>query len=201
MNQKIGLVKETLANEKKDGVVNDQFTYRFIGLEKNMPNDQPTVEKLTLLNQKIRALHKESKQTKKMSVLTQDMVGYQVCETCHEKQVDFWKTTKHSSAFTTLEVKKKQLDLDCLPCHLTINASDVNYKISPNMGYLSYPVELQSVGCESCHGKGKKHSIAPDTFTLVRLPEKTTCLVCHTPEHDDNFEYSVKVNRISCPSK
>ena len=60
MDKKIDLAKETLSKEKKDGAVNDQFTYRFIGLQTNMPNDQPTVEKLTLLNQKIRALHKKN---------------------------------------------------------------------------------------------------------------------------------------------
>jgi len=90
-----------------------------------------------------------------MSALTQDMVGYPVCETCHEKQVEFWKTTRHSSAFSTLERKKEQLDIDGPPCHLSLNATDKNHRINPSMGYLSYPVELQSVGCESCHGKEK----------------------------------------------
>jgi hypothetical protein len=200
IDKQIASAKILLEQEETNGAVNDQYIYRFIGLKKNMPNDQPTVEKLKELNQKIRSLHKKSKQPKTISKLTKNMIGPPVCETCHEEQFKFWKGTSHSSAFATLVQKKKQLNLDCLPCHVTIDASNANFKIVTNKGYLSYPANLQSVGCESCHGPGKKHSADPENAILIRTPGKKTCLICHTSEHDDNFDYSLKINIMSCPS-
>jgi len=200
LDKQIASAKNLLEQEEINGAVNDQYIYRFIGLKKNMPNDQPTVEKLTKLNQKIRVLHKKNKQTKTISKLTKDMVGAATCETCHEEQFKFWKGTKHASAFATLENKKKHLNLDCLPCHVTIDVSNAKFKIVTNRGYLAYPVNLQSVGCESCHGPGKNHSMDPENVSLVQTPGQKTCLICHTSEHDDNFDYSSKINTISCPS-
>lgn len=200
MNKKIGSLKETMRQEKISGAVNDQFIYRFIRLQKNMPNDQPTVEKLHILNSKIRKLHKNNKQTKQSSKLLKGMTGYSVCETCHEAQFKFWKDSMHASAFVTLVDKNKQYNLDCLPCHLTIDASNTAFTINTNKGYLSYPAKMQSVGCESCHGPGKSHSLNPDTVSTLRKPDKQTCLTCHTSEHDDNFDYDVKIQNISCPA-
>ncbi len=201
INRQMDSAKLTLSQEETNGTTNDQFTYRFIGLKKNMPNDLPTVEKLTLLNQKIRALHKKDKQTKDLSKLTKGMVGHSVCKTCHKTQFEYWKNTRHAKAFTTLEKKTKHLDLNCLPCHLTIDAANKTFQITPNREYLAYPVALQSVGCESCHGPGKKHSTDPETFKIVRRPDPETCLTCHSPDHDDNFDYASKIIRVSCPAQ
>jgi len=205
LNREIDTSKKLLTQEKETGVKNDQYNYRFIGLKKNMPNDQPTAEKLILLNREIRELNKKNKQLENtsgnLSTLTQNMVGHSVCETCHETQAGFWKSTRHASAYSTLNKKDKSLNLDCLPCHLTINPRKLDSQISPDPGYLSYPSALRSVGCESCHGPGREHSIAPETFTLSRNPEKPLCLTCHTPEHDDTFDYALKLSRIACPSE
>ena len=200
MNTKIDSLKEIVQQKKKSGAVNDQFIYRFIKLKKNMPNDMSTVEKLHILNSKIRKLHKNNKKTKQASKLIKGMAGYAVCETCHEAQFKFWENSMHASAFMTLVDKNKQYNLDCLPCHLTVDASNVAFKIVTSRGYLSYPAKMQSVGCESCHGPGKSHSLDPDTVAMLRLPDKQTCLTCHTSEHDDNFDYDVKIQNISCPA-
>jgi len=205
LNSKIAASKEILAQEKITGAMNDRYIYRFIGLKKNMPNDQPTAEKLLLLNHKIKDLHQKEKRNKKVSknisMLTENMVGHAVCETCHETQASFWKTTGHASAYTTLLEKNKALDLDCLPCHLSLNTSKHDFQIRFDKSYLAYPPLLRSVGCESCHGPGKSHSIAPEDFKVSRHPQERVCLTCHTPEHDDKFEYASKLNRITCPSE
>ena len=200
MNKKIDSLKEIMQQEEISGATNDQFIYRFIKLQKNMPKDQQTVEKLNRLNNKIRKLHKSNSQLKQSSKLIKSMAGYSVCETCHEAQFTFWKNSMHASAFMTLVDEKKQYNLDCLPCHLTIDASNTAFTIETNKGYLSYPAKMQSVGCESCHGPGKNHSLAPDTVSMLRKPDKQTCLTCHTSEHDDNFNYDVKIQNISCPA-
>lgn len=200
MSKKIDSLKEIMQQESVSGAAKDQFIYRFIRLQKNMPNDQLTVEKLHILNSKIRKLHKNNKQTSQSSKLIEGMAGYPVCETCHEAQFKFWKKSMHASAFMTLVEKNKQYNLDCLPCHLTIDASNSAFTIKTTRGYLSYPVRMQSVGCESCHGPGKSHSLNPDTVSMLRLPDRKTCLTCHSSEHDDNFDYEVKIQNISCPA-
>lgn len=205
LNKEIDITKELLTEEKEKGAQNDQYSYRFIGLKKNMPNDQKTTEKVILLNQKIRELNKKNKESGKssenISTLTQNMAGHSVCEACHPTQAGFWQTTRHASAYTTLVDRNQSLNLDCLPCHLTINPLKPNFQVRFDKSYLSYPSTLHSVGCESCHGPGKEHSIAPEKFPLSRRPEQALCLTCHTPEHDDKFDYASKLGSISCPSE
>ena len=205
LDMKVIAAKATLAQEEITGVVSDQYIFDFIGLKRNSPNDKPTVERLKSLNNTIKELHKKSKQGKEMlnniSRLTKDMVGHAVCETCHEVQAEFWKNTGHATAFATLVNKNKSSDLACLPCHLTILPLSETFKYIPAETYLSYPEALQSVGCESCHGAGKLHTIEPEENKMLRTPPEKLCLDCHTPEHDDNFEYPTKLSRISCPSE
>jgi len=55
------------------------------------------------------------------------------------------------------------------------------------------------VGCEACHGPGKRHAENPKEFA-PRRPDESTCLQCHTPEHDTNFVYEEKVGIIRCPA-
>jgi len=54
LNGQIASLKETSLKETRDGIAEDQYKYRFIGLKKNLPNDQPTNEILNNLNRKIR---------------------------------------------------------------------------------------------------------------------------------------------------
>lgn len=201
LDKQIESTTNRLALEKTKGGANDQFTYRFIGLKKSLPNDPSINAILDTLNKDIKSLHTSQKdQTGNSARLTQGMVGAAVCASCHETQAEFWKTTPHASAYNTLVKGNRQFDLNCLACHLTLNTSSGETGVIINdTGYLSYPVELQSVGCESCHGSGKKHSIDPEMFTLSLQPSETVCLTCHTPEHSNTFDYALQLNQVSCP--
>jgi 2',3'-cyclic-nucleotide 2'-phosphodiesterase (5'-nucleotidase family) len=207
LKEQISAIKKTIIREKTEGLSHDLYNYRFIGLGKNMPNDQTTDDTINALNQAIRQLNKKTKAraAKKHRGVTlppdDNIVGYNVCATCHSPQADFWKSTRHAAAYSTLFKKKKHLDLECLPCHLTLDTRNPALNDFPLESLLSFPVELQSVGCESCHGAGKKHSINPEQFKLVRSPGKKICLTCHTPDHDDNFKYDMKYLHISCPAE
>ncbi len=196
LNGQIASLKERSIKETRDGITEDQYKCRFIGLKKNMPDDQPTDEILSNLNHEIRELHKKENTTAPYGRMT----GFRVCETCHPLQTDFWETTRHAAAHATLVQKNKNLDLECLPCHLTLDMQSANINQQPQKQLLSFPEELQSVGCESCHGAGRNHSINPEQFNLVRLPDKKVCLTCHTSDHDDNFDYDAKLPPISCPA-
>ena len=41
-----------------------------------------------------------------------------VCQACHVEQYDFWKGTKHGTAFASLEETGDQWRQDCIPCHV-----------------------------------------------------------------------------------
>ncbi len=206
MSAKIISLQETIDKGQSQTMLSDRYQYRFIGLKKNMPNDIPTEELLKQLNQQIRQLHKnpmkQNRTTDAQTLFPQrmDLVGYRVCESCHLPQTEFWRSTKHAEAYTTLVRKEKNLDLECLLCHVTQDLFSTSFQIIPTKGLLSLPRELQSVGCETCHGAGKKHSVNPERFKMVRLPGQDICLTCHTPEHDDNYNYETKLPLISCPA-
>lgn len=199
-------MKQQVLEEQKDGTAKDQFMYRFLPLKKNMPNDQPTEERIKKLNSNILVLNKKKKETKKnigqaqLIQLPHSLIGSNTCSSCHELQGDFWKTTRHGTAYDTLLNKQKHLDLECLPCHMTIDVPGGKFDSLITESLLSYPEELQSVGCETCHGNGQKHLQDPERFKLVRTPGINICLTCHTDEHDDDFQYQSKLDKIACPA-
>ncbi|MBU0960356.1 MAG: hypothetical protein KKD01_07005 [Proteobacteria bacterium] len=207
INAQIASLQDTITKEQSPDMFTDQYQYRFIGLESNMPDDSSTDNILKDLNRQIRQLHKKPSKAKKttdtMTLFSpwRDLVGFRVCESCHVLQTEFWQTTQHARAYTTLAVKEKNLDLECLPCHVTTDLFTTSLQNLPKEHLLTLPRELQSVGCESCHGSGKTHSVDPERFKMVRLPGKNICLNCHTPEHDDNFDYETKLVPISCPAE
>ncbi len=41
-----------------------------------------------------------------------------VCKECHNKQFEFWKNTKHASAYLVLYSKNQHFDSDCITCHV-----------------------------------------------------------------------------------
>jgi hypothetical protein len=200
-------LKQLIGEETTKGPKNSRYTNRFIGLDTGLPDDSATEAQLKELARAVRTLHKEAKAKakKRGSARTsqasdQNITGYAVCAACHTEQTAFWHDTRHAEAYTTLVKKKKNLDLDCLPCHVTLDFRTVQLASLTRQPLLSYPLELVSVGCETCHGAGKKHSINPEKFSMVSRPSKKICLNCHTPERDDNFNYADKVMTISCPT-
>jgi len=206
LNAKISAIKITLEEEKVNGLSVDDFSYNFIALKKNMPDDIPTEQRLKQLSRDIRNLHKQKKSNPLLNTtdagisMPVRLVGYNSCQECHELQMDYWKTTRHAKAFATLVVKEKNYDLNCLICHLTLDPAKTMAGGNSPQDLLSTKDDLQSVGCESCHSSGKKHITDPNRYSMIRVPGKNVCLTCHTEEHDDNFIYGVKLERISCPS-
>ncbi len=206
LNTAIIVMKQQVAEEQKMGSNTDQYTYSFLALKKNMPNDQATVKRIEKLNSAIRSLNQKRKHTintttgKNNIRIPTTLVGSDTCYTCHELQTDFWKTTSHATAYNTLVKTRKNLDLECLPCHMTIDVTGGKFQSLVASSLLSYPEDLQSVGCETCHGSGQKHLQNPQRFKLVRTPGINICLTCHTDEHDDNFQYKSKLSIIACPA-
>ena len=128
---------------------------------------------------------------------TNGYAGTSACAKCHQKQYESWKMTTHAHAFTTLVRKKQSFNSECLPCHVTSNVSENSPERKRNL-LLTLPPQLQAVGCEVCHGPGKKHISAPETYIPRRIPQPSVCLRCHTPKRDSDFDYEKKLTTINC---
>ncbi|MBI5559461.1 MAG: hypothetical protein HY885_17705 [Deltaproteobacteria bacterium] len=165
---------------KNQATENATFEHNFLEVEPTIADD-PTIEKITKeTKNKINAIgRKESRD----NTIQPDHVGSQACMSCHEEIAKRWQLTPHARAYETLVKKDQQFNANCLPCHVTgISMEDKNKS-------LSLPDTLHNVGCESCHGPGKKHVENPEKWKLNGLPGKPLCLQCHLPEHDDSFDY------------
>jgi 5-methylcytosine-specific restriction endonuclease McrA len=110
-------------------------------------------------------------------------VGSRPCAACHTAEYVWWLASPHGKAFATLQQRDKDLDLECVGCHVT------GYQ-KPGGSSVTHVAHLENVGCESCHGPGSQHVLDP------RPPQKTvhlqvadrTCLECHDAKHDAGFD-------------
>ncbi len=182
------------------------FENHFIALKENLP-DQPAVQKI-VDSAKSRVNVAGSSQAGSSATAspppelqpeTLVFTGWLTCALCHGPQTAFWKETGHSSAYQTLVSEEQQFNLDCLPCHVTAQYKETLIS-SNDVLLLSLPAHLQQVGCEVCHGTGKKHAASQNRSDISRKPDEAVCRRCHTPERDENFNYENDILRIACPA-
>lgn len=121
--------------------------------------------------------------------------GAALCGQCHEKQNKFWKTTVHSRAYETLVNQKKQLDMECLPCHTTGFAA-LKSRVKAGAKTMVDVAGMEGVQCESCHAPGSKHSTAE---IKARALDPKTCTECHTTTRDPKFDYPTRFKLMKCP--
>jgi 2',3'-cyclic-nucleotide 2'-phosphodiesterase (5'-nucleotidase family) len=114
-----------------------------------------------------------------------------LCQYCHKEQHAFWETTRHSTAYATLEKRGSHLDYDCVGCH-TIGLRD-------NGGWRHFDQveKFKNVQCEACHGPGSEHS--GDSYKANASMEKT-CIRCHDADHDSDFDFKKSLSLIQCPA-
>ena len=169
------------------------FSFNFAALNQTIP-DAPEIKAIiTEIKQQINDLrHKLTQKEENLPFL-----GHEGCKTCHPRQTAFWQTTNHSKAWETLKNRNQARNLECLPCHVITSRE---LALSRDQ-LLNLPKSLQAVGCENCHsGPGKSHAANPEQFPMAKQVEEKICLTCHTPEHDNHFEYQKKVKLIACPA-
>ena len=122
---------------------------------------------------------------------TGNYAGSTACTSCHAPQFAKWRGTQHATAYDTLEAKGQQFNVQCLPCHITGPAAQTGQEM------LALAHDLRQVGCESCHGPGRAHTIQPATAKAGQ-PTMATCQRCHLGEHDDRFNFSEALSRLRC---
>lgn len=127
---------------------------------------------------------------------TATFIGVEECETCHAKEVAFWKQTRHAGAWHTLEEAGKALDYECTSCHVT----GWDRPGGATMARTEGRVDVQ---CESCHGPGSLHAEAdgleqPPSIAL-RPADDMCATQCHTPQHSDTFQLQAYLRDVTGP--
>lgn len=130
--------------------------------------------------------------------------GNDVCGVCHEQEFATWQYTAHATAYDTLVTHGADRRTDCVGCHV------VGFEKPGGYDFTRRPLELESVGCESCHGRGGPH-LSPDFVKNAAAtaaastggaanPGKdyaAVCGTCHNPTHSLGFDYATFHPRIS----
>ncbi|MCP3899539.1 MAG: hypothetical protein GY707_07495 [Desulfobacteraceae bacterium] len=194
--------KETINNAYKEKL---SFSYRFIAMESKFPENRKVKVIVKRIRKQIqflkRNLQRRSIPTirKTKQLILEKVSGFLRCQKCHEIQSTFWKTTRHYNAHATLLKKGQAFNLECLPCHTTHNLNipedSEKWNVLPFL-----PTPYLGVGCESCHGPGRAHAQSPETSQMSEAVNVESCLICHTKERDDHFQFNEKVKDIRCPS-
>lgn len=117
--------------------------------------------------------------------------GWQVCGGCHPQAMARWQSTGHAGAHATLEKQNRQFNVDCLLCHVTGGEAVSTDQL------VALPPELRGVGCEVCHGPGRRHADGQEKTRPRRVPENL-CRNCHLPEHDGDFDFARDLEKIRC---
>ncbi len=196
----------------RDGIeIDDQsptFLYDLIAMEPGYRVDSTMAERRLQFNKSLAELN--SKIEHELIPVADGepfFVGTQECSTCHADAHDFWENTAHASAVATLEERHKQFDYNCIGCHV-VGWEQPGGSV---MGQISYDAELNGrtftkdlseVGCESCHGAGSQHVVAPlneqaEPQHIIRHPTEQQCSQCHVPDHSPNFDFDVFVEEIT----
>ncbi len=155
-------------------------------------------------------------------------VGSKKCKKCHLKQYKSLEATKMGKAFDILKPgqrkeKKEQFKLDvdkdytqdktCIKCHTTGFGHEGGYAIpDPSDKKAVYLAKnLESVGCEMCHGPGseyikvfdeilkskRKYKVEELYKVGLRKVDEAMCKTCHNEESPsinpgDSFDYEEK---------
>ncbi len=110
-------------------------------------------------------------------------VGTAACAKCHGDAETVWKTTRHPRAYASLQVVGKENHLDCVGCHVT------GWKQPQGVCRIDETEGRREVSCESCHGPGSAHVVAPLKTGVLKKPDASTCVVCHDRENSPQFDF------------
>ncbi len=102
-------------------------------------------------------------------------VGMEKCKDCHPEDVKTYSEWKYSRNFRILEMRSKDHDPNCLPCHTT--------GFGKPGGFVSVDKtpHMKNVQCEACHGPASLHVKAPtveEHQRTLKIPVNI-CTTCH----------------------
>lgn len=175
---------------RKDGKWN--FSGRFVVLDNKIPKDpvlQATYSKYQVRVQQF--VKKGAEQGK--GNLAKDFSPVHVateCRTCHGNVYKDWLATPHAYALDTLVERNEHYNPECVGCHTT------GYRKGGFVSFETTP-QYKGIQCVSCHGPMKGHIDLHSGIRETSEAEamrgqevtKDTCLRCHTPERDNDFDF------------
>lgn len=164
-------------------------TNRFIAMETSLPDHLEISRLISDLDAKVNELGK-SQAASLATKADSPYLGFRGCGVCHAPQMASWQSTKHATAYKTLIKDKQHFNQNCLPCHVT------GIAIPQAAEALTLPDDRRGVGCEACHGPGRRHSQSPKANPMNRKPGSQVCLGCHTQDHDTTFSYEKKIKMV-----
>ena len=103
-------------------------------------------------------------------------VGMDKCKECHPGHVDSYLSWKYAKNFRVIQMRKKDHDPGCLPCHTT------GYGKSGGFVSVEKTPRMVNKQCESCHGPASLHLKAPTRLEhqeTLNIP-KNICTSCHS---------------------
>ncbi|MGH9889436.1 MAG: multiheme c-type cytochrome, partial [bacterium] len=122
-----------------------------------------------------------------------DYVGSAACQSCHANEHKLWAASPHARAIATLAKSGDQKKPDCQRCHTT--------GFGESTGFPHGGTTFENVGCESCHGPGKRHveDGGKTAGTILALTDKCDdcvilqiCGSCHDDANDKGFEFDLE---------
>ncbi|MFH1217223.1 MAG: cytochrome c family protein [Pseudomonadota bacterium] len=102
-------------------------------------------------------------------------VGMGKCVECHPEHVETYSDWKYSKIFRILEMRGKEHDPQCLPCHTT------GYDEPGGFVSVEKTPHMKNVQCEACHGPASLHVDAPtveEHLATLSIPINV-CTKCH----------------------
>ncbi|HYM00164.1 MAG TPA: cytochrome c family protein, partial [Blastocatellia bacterium] len=125
-----------------------------------------------------------------LSASTSPYVGVDECGKCHQRELEIWKTTKHSQAIEALKSKNEQFDPSCVKCHV------VGYQQPGGFQALYSTPQFANVQCESCHGPGREHTKNPSAKGYGFVATPVGCVQCHTKTNSPDFNFPTYYPKI-----
>lgn len=187
--QDLAQLRKTLATltAKKHATPSTSFfRYRVETVRESAGTNEQVVARMTRYYRKVNDHNKiafKDRKPKPVKSGQAHYAGQQECADCHGEAEEFWRTTKHSSAYATLADDFKEFNLDCVACHVT------GYE-KPGGSTVTFVENLKNVQCEACHGAGSLHADDSDLPGLITLkPDQSVCRGCHhTPHVADDWD-------------
>jgi len=169
--------KNAIALTLEDGKVTG---YNVMQLGPDVPDD-PAISRIYL--RYLQRVASENLLSQEPREKTGRFIGSKACKSCHETAYNVWASSGHAHALNDLDRQHHGRDPDCVGCHVVGLNSIYGFK-----GETRTP-KLANVGCESCHGPSRTHSISPYKFHLPKVKAKQ-CVTCHTTDNSPGFDFA-----------
>jgi hypothetical protein len=151
-------------------------------------NDDPTVQKIYReYQQRVKSEKLLEMQPRSPS---EAFAGSQACLGCHDSAAKAWLNSSHAKALKTLEEDGHDRDPDCVSCHVVHLDKETGFQSREKTP------DMADVGCESCHGPGKAHTMQPYVHKMPQSGEKS-CQPCHVADHSPSFDFAKYWARIA----